>query len=202
MRATPRWPHPVNLRPTPWLHSANRRNRDFDKVFNGRIILFLLLIALGAARPDAEQTGDVVLSWGGYRAQTTLPVFVLAGIVIVAAVIVGDPARPGERRNVCGAAARTASGPRPACDHQGLLAIGHGDSGCPHPCRVARKHAAHDPLALLLHAQSAQLDGDREGAQRLHAWRTRTCGCWACAACSSRRSAPTSVAAVMAAEER
>ena len=25
---------------------------------------------------------------------------------------------------------------------------------------------AHDPLALLLHAQSAQLDGDREGAQR------------------------------------
>jgi hypothetical protein len=31
---------------------------------------------------------------------------------------------------------------------------------------AARKHAAHDPLALLLHAQSAQLDGDREGAQR------------------------------------
>ena len=31
---------------------------------------------------------------------------------------------------------------------------------------TARKHAANDPLALLLHAQSAQLDGDREGAQR------------------------------------
>ena len=31
---------------------------------------------------------------------------------------------------------------------------------------AARKHAAHDPLALLLHAQSAQLDGDRDGAQR------------------------------------
>ena len=31
---------------------------------------------------------------------------------------------------------------------------------------VARKHAAHDPLALLLHAQSAQLAGDRDGAQR------------------------------------
>ena len=30
----------------------------------------------------------------------------------------------------------------------------------------ARQHAANDPLALLLHAQSAQLDGDREGAQR------------------------------------
>src|SRR6202020_1187633 len=31
---------------------------------------------------------------------------------------------------------------------------------------VARRHAADDPLALLLHAQSAQLDGNREGAQR------------------------------------
>ena len=31
---------------------------------------------------------------------------------------------------------------------------------------VARRHAAQDPLALLLHAQSAQLDGDRDGAQR------------------------------------
>src|SRR6202012_2821224 len=30
---------------------------------------------------------------------------------------------------------------------------------------VARKLAGHDPLALLLHAQSAQLDGDRESAR-------------------------------------
>jgi HemY protein len=50
---------------------------------------------------------------------------------------------------------------------QGLLAIGHGDSTAARMhAEAARKHAAHDPLALLLHAQSAQLDGDREGAQR------------------------------------
>src|SRR6266481_4088798 len=50
---------------------------------------------------------------------------------------------------------------------QGLLAIGHGDSSAARAhAEVARKHAAHDPLALLLHAQSAQLDGDRDGAQR------------------------------------
>ena len=50
---------------------------------------------------------------------------------------------------------------------QGLLAIGHGDSTAARAhAEVARRHAAQDPLALLLEAQSAQLDGDREGAQR------------------------------------
>jgi hypothetical protein len=49
---------------------------------------------------------------------------------------------------------------------QGLLAIGHGDSASARAhAEVARRHAAQDPLALLLHAQSAQLDGDRAGAQ-------------------------------------
>ena len=55
-----------------------------------RIILFLLLIALGAAGAAwiAEQTGDVMLSWGAWRIQTTLPVFVLAlGIVVFAAMM-------------------------------------------------------------------------------------------------------------------
>ncbi|KRR09023.1 heme biosynthesis protein HemY, partial [Bradyrhizobium valentinum] len=137
-----------------------------------RIILFLLLIALGAAGAAwvAEQTGDVVLSWGGYRIQTTLPVFVLAlGIVIVAAMMSWailrglwrTPERVRrnrrERRHARGRHAIT----------QGLLAIGHGDSTAARiHAEAARKHAAHDPLSLLLHAQSAQLDGDREGAQR------------------------------------
>ncbi|MCK1642504.1 hypothetical protein IVA95_34390 [Bradyrhizobium sp. 157] len=137
-----------------------------------RIILFLLLIALGAAGAAwiAEQTGDVVLSWGGYRVQTTLPVFVLGlGIVVVAAMMLWAILRGlwrtpqrirrnrRERRQARGRHAIT----------QGLLAIGHGDSTAARiHADAARKHAAHDPLALLLHAQSAQLDGDREGAQR------------------------------------
>src|SRR5437660_9256938 len=50
---------------------------------------------------------------------------------------------------------------------QGLLAIGHGDAAAARQhADAARRHAGGDPLALLLHAQSAQLDGDREGAQR------------------------------------
>jgi HemY protein len=137
-----------------------------------RIILFLLLIALAAAGAAwvADQTGEVVLSWGGWRVETTLPVFALAvGLIAVAAVIVWSilrafwrmPARirhgRRERRQARGRHAIT----------QGLLAIGQGDSTSARAhAEVARRHAAHDPLALLLHAQSAQLDGDREGAQR------------------------------------
>jgi HemY protein len=137
-----------------------------------RIILFLLLIALGAAGAAwiAEQTGDVVLSWGGYRIQTTLPVFALAlGIVVVAAMMVWVIVRalwraPGRLRR-SRREQRLARG-RNAIT-QGLLAVGHGDSSAARAhAEVARKHASQDPLALLLHAQSAQLDGDREAAHR------------------------------------
>jgi HemY protein len=137
-----------------------------------RIILFLLLIALGAAGAAwiAEQPGDVMLSWGSLKLTTKLPVFVLGlGIVVVAAMMLWailrglwrtpERMRKGrrERRQARGRHAIT----------QGLLAIGHGDSSAARiHAEAARKHAAHDPLALLLHAQSAQLDGDREGAQR------------------------------------
>jgi HemY protein len=137
-----------------------------------RVILFLLLIALGAAGAAwvAEQAGDFVLTWGTLRIKTTFPVFVLiSGIVIVAAIMLWSilrgvwrtPERISrgrrERRHARGRQAIT----------QGLLAIGHGDSSAARGhAEVARKLAAHDPLALLLHAQSAQLAGDRDGAQR------------------------------------
>ncbi|MDB5638538.1 MAG: hypothetical protein JWP51_3446, partial [Bradyrhizobium sp.] len=136
-----------------------------------RIILFLLLIALAAAGAAwvADQTGDVTLSWGGLKVATSLPVFALAlGIAIVAAMLawsilrglwrMPEKIRRGRRER------RHARG-RHAITH-GLLAIGHGDStSARRHADVARRHAAHDPLALLLHAQSAQLDGDREGAR-------------------------------------
>jgi HemY protein len=136
-----------------------------------RIILFLVLIALAAvgAAWVADQTGDVTLSWGGWRIETSLPVFALAlGVAVVAAMLAWTILRAlwrtpekirrsrRERRHARG---------RHAITH-GLLAIGHGDStAARRHADVARRHAAHDPLALLLHAQSAQLDGDREGAR-------------------------------------
>lgn len=137
-----------------------------------RIILFLLLIAFAGwgAAWVADQPGEVVMNWGGWRAHPTVPVFVmLLGITIVAAILVwtillalwrlpkGIRRSRRERRLARGRHAIT----------QGLLAIGHGDSSSARAhAEVARRHAAQDPLALLLHAQSAQLDGDRSGAQR------------------------------------
>jgi HemY protein len=137
-----------------------------------RIILFLLLIALAAAGAAwvAEQTGDVALSWNGWRVHTTLPVFALAlGVAIVAAMLAWSLLRAlwrvPERLRRSRRERHRARG-RHAITH-GLLAIGHGDSTAARMhADVARRHAADDPLALLLHAQSAQLAGDRGAARQ------------------------------------
>jgi HemY protein len=137
-----------------------------------RIILFLLLIGLAAAGAAwvADQPGDVLVTLPGWSAHPSLPVFVLLlGIAIVTAILAwtillslwrlpkGVRRRRRERRIARGRHAIT----------QGLLAIGHGDATSARAhAEIARRHAAQDPLALLLHAQSAQLDGDRGGAQR------------------------------------
>ena len=55
-----------------------------------RIILYLVLIALAAAGAAwvADQGGDVVLNWRGWRAETSLLVLALAlGAIIVAAML-------------------------------------------------------------------------------------------------------------------
>ncbi|WP_375158043.1 heme biosynthesis HemY N-terminal domain-containing protein [Bradyrhizobium sp. RDT46] len=138
-----------------------------------RIVLFLVLIALAAAGAAwvADQPGDLVLTAGSFRISTTLPRFVfLLGLFAAAVVLVWSiltmvwrtPKRLRRRRQD----KRQARG-RNAITH-GLLAIGHGDSALARRhAEAARRHAPNDPLALLLHAQSAQLEGNREEAQRV-----------------------------------
>lgn len=137
-----------------------------------RIILFLFLVgvvALGAA-VIADQTGDVTLSWNAWRIDTSLPVLVLALVLIVFAAmlvwaIIRSFLNAPERLRRLRRDRRHAKG-RNAIT-QGLIAIGTGDHfAARRHADVARRLAHQDPLAMLLHAQSAQLDGDREGAQR------------------------------------
>jgi HemY protein len=137
-----------------------------------RIILFLILIASAAlgATWVADQTGTIVMSWDVWRVEATLPAFVLGlGLLIVAVVLVWSIVRGlwlapkrlrrarRDRRNARGRDAIT----------RGLLAVGHGDAAAARShAKVARRLVSHEPLALLLHAQSAQLDGNTDRAQR------------------------------------
>lgn len=131
-----------------------------------RIVLFLALICLAAAGAAwiADQPGDVTLVWSNWRVDTSLSVFAFAiGLLVLVAMLVvwlvrmlwRIPSRvTNVRRRRRSMRARTAI-------TQGLLAIGAGDlRAARRSDRLARKIARQDPLALLLHAQTAQLAGD------------------------------------------
>jgi HemY protein len=137
-----------------------------------RLILFLLAVAVLAAGFAwvADRPGDVVITWMGYHIETSLMVAALAIVVLVLvlmllwAIVCGILRSPEQvslffrhRRAMKGYLAIS----------RGLIAIGAGD------LRSARKSAEEaarlspgDPLALLLTAQSAQMAGDRSGAER------------------------------------
>ena len=136
-----------------------------------RIILFLLLVALTASGAAwiADQPGEVSFPWNGGLAHITLLEFAVGfGTAVVAAMIAWSAVRGlwrlPEKIRKAGRERRHARG-RHAIT-QGLLAIGHGDSAAARAhAEVARRHAAADPLTLLLHAQSAQLEGNRDAAR-------------------------------------
>ena len=144
-----------------------------------RIILFLASIAVIAAGFAwiADRPGEVAITWMGYRIETSVMVaaFAVAAIVLVAMLlwsivraILHSPEQVSlffrHRRAIKGYLAVS----------RGLIAIGAGD------LRLARRSADEaarlspgDPLALLLTAQSAQMAGDRETAERAFREMTR-----------------------------
>jgi HemY protein len=136
-----------------------------------RVVAFLIaagLLALGVVWL-ADRPGQVAITWLGYRADTSVMVAV-AAVIAVAIVsvllwsllrfLLHSPKlfslalRERKRRRGYDAISR------------GLIAIGAGDA------RAAQRFAANaekslpsEPLALLLRAQTAQLSGDRAGAE-------------------------------------
>ena len=137
-----------------------------------RLVVFLVaagLLALGVVWL-ADRPGQIAITWLGYRADTSVMVAVVA-IMTVALVamllwsllrlLLHSPKlfalalRERKRRKGYHAISR------------GLIAIGAGDA------RAAQRFAADagkslpsEPLALLLRAQTAQLNGDRAGAEQ------------------------------------
>lgn len=137
-----------------------------------RIVLFLIgigAVALGVAW-IADQNGEVSLFWDGWRLSTTVPVamaallLALAVLMAVWALLSGLLRLPARLRT-----ARIARKTRRGRDAiaKGLIAIGAGDpDAARRHADIAARNASHDPLTLLLAAQSAQLSGDRDSAQR------------------------------------
>jgi HemY protein len=136
-----------------------------------RVVLFLILVGLIAFSFVwlADRPGDIAITWLGYRLETSL----LLGVVVVTLVavlttllwsitlfLIRSPERLARirtdrrRRRGLSAIAR------------GLVAIGAGDAGAARKfANEAQRIAPAEPLTLLLAAQTAQLHGDRAGAE-------------------------------------
>jgi HemY protein len=133
-----------------------------------RVVAFLVgatLLALGVVWL-ADRPGQVTVTWLGQRADTSVMVAIVGiGLVAVASVLTWSLLRLLFRSPKIFTA--TLHERRRRRSHEaisrGLVAIGAGDT------RAALRHVgamqnSNEPLALLLRAQTAQLSGDRAGA--------------------------------------
>jgi HemY protein len=136
-----------------------------------RIVFFLLLVtvvALGATW-IADRPGELVLTWQGYRVTTSVTVaLVLLAALLVFTIFVWSLFRfvvsaPGnvslffrERREERGWRALS----------RGMIAVGSGNLQLArNSASEAQKILGAEPLAMLLAAQAAQLDGNAERAE-------------------------------------
>ena len=135
-------------------------------------VLFFFIILLVIALGDAwlvEQPGQIVLTWQGYRIETSFLVGVGILLAVIAAVlmiwnILHYSFRLPPAMSVANRARRREKGY--AALSRGIIAVGTGDA------RLAGKAAAeaqkllpHEPLALLLTAEAAQLAGDHRAVE-------------------------------------
>ncbi|MBY0532353.1 MAG: heme biosynthesis protein HemY [Xanthobacteraceae bacterium] len=136
-----------------------------------RIVFFLLAVtalALGAMW-IVERPGEIVLTWQGWRISTSVTVALIAlAALLVTAIVVWSLLRffvtaPGnlsmfltERRRARGWRALS----------RGMIAAGAGNLALArNSANEAQKILGHEPLAMLLAAQAAQLDGDAPRAE-------------------------------------
>ncbi len=137
-----------------------------------RVIVFLVLVGLIAAGAAwlADQPGDVAITWHGLQIETSVAVAAVAILAVIAvAILLWSIARAlwrspdfismllRDRRGIRGYQAIS----------RGLVAIGAGDADAARKyARAANRIAPGDALVLLLSAQTAQLAGDPDAAER------------------------------------
>lgn len=137
-----------------------------------RVLLFFFGVAALAFGVVwlAERPGDIAVNWLGYRVETSVMVGVgllalaLAAAILLWSIFWGLLRAPGafarNRRS-----SRTSRAYRAIS--RGIVAIGAGDADSARRfANEARRLMPHEPLALLLGAQTAQLAGDSPEAER------------------------------------
>ena len=137
-----------------------------------RVLVFLVLAGLLASGMVwlADRPGDVVVTWPWLDVNAKLSVLTLVNSIAaisIAAVIVWSLLRYIFRSPQLFRLAMRERKRRKGFDavSRGLIAIGAGDArAAQRYAALADKSAAGESLALLLRAQTAQLNGDRAGA--------------------------------------
>jgi HemY protein len=136
-----------------------------------RVIVFLAaasFIALGVVWL-ADRPGQIAITWLGYRADLSVMVAVIAMVAVaIAAIVLWSLARFLLRSPKLFSLALRNRKRRRGYDavSRGLIAIGAGDAHAAQRFAAnAQKALPNEPLALLLRAQTAQLNGDRAGAE-------------------------------------
>ena len=134
-----------------------------------RILVFLFAIGLLALGLGLllEQPGALVLTWFGYRIETS-PVVGLSVVALTAIALWSLVSFLFNFPSLLSLGARTRKRARgQEALSRGILAAGLGDARkAQKASRDARKLLPHEPLTLLLQAQAAQLTGDRSSAEQ------------------------------------
>lgn len=136
-----------------------------------RVIIFLVVIAAAALGATwlADQSGTLTLVIDRWQIETSLPVFVLAtGILVAAMMMAWSLLRFLWRLPQRAAAARQRRRIQRGRDAitRGLVAIGSGDAlAARRQAQRAKSLASDDALSLVLRAQAAQLAGDHAEAR-------------------------------------
>jgi HemY protein len=136
-----------------------------------RVALFLVLIVVLALAAVwlADRPGDVVITWQGWRLETSVMVATVAVAALMCFAIflwsLWRLLRRAPARATVALAERRRRRGFNAISH-GLVAIGAGDARAAHRFAAeALRNTPGEPLALLLTAQTAQLNGDRGAAE-------------------------------------
>ncbi len=137
-----------------------------------RVVFFLIVVgalSLGVAWL-ADRPGEVVVTWQGWRIETSLMVLgaaVVAAMAILSLLWTLLRAMLRSPFAFFGLLHRRRGERAYAAISRGLIAVGAGDAAAARKSTTeVNRIAPAEPLALLLSAQAAQLAGDREAADR------------------------------------